>query len=489
MQLEKSKREMAEAAFMRGDSAFKAGRYQEAVMEMTKCLGIEKSEEYVELEAMALNTIGMLFAFVGQETGALEHYLLAYESAQKNQDTNGQVSSLLNIGLLYQAEKEYTKAMEYYRNAKEVAEGDLRGSEMLLVLLCNIQIAQLLCRMERYSEAMRMRRDIENYFSATVNGGFLLTKSILDIYLEEYQEHTYQVEELFKKIVYYLGNDEDFMEQIDCYLDICMFALAHDKQKEARQLLDILEERIHPTEFLRLGLRIEELEVQYQKQYSDKALYEETCKKYMRMYQEYETAKKEFQRQNLINIENLQHLEAQRTELEKRSKCDPVTGLLNKKAFEQETELYLQERSKYVTDAMAFIDIDNFKLVNDSFGNQLGDDVVKTLTEKIKESFKENGICGRFGADVFAVFIKNVQDMGTLETEIEGFRESFSKIGFGKNADVHLTVSIGVAYNYEIKASYKSLISCADEALQKAKEYGKNRVTFFEIKRGIYKYV
>ena len=50
-------------------------------------------------------------------------------------------------------------------------------------------------------------------------------------------------------------------------------------------------------------------------------------------------------------------------------------------------------------------------------------------------------------------------------------------------------MSIGVSYNKSMKASFQSMVSCADEALEKAKEYGKNRVTFYEIKRGIYKYV
>ncbi len=489
MEWENSKKEMAEAAYERGDIAFKAGRYQEAVKEMTRCLGIEKSKEYIELESMALNALGMLFAFTGYEACALDHYLSAFEAAGKNQDTNGQVSSLLNVGLLYQGKKEYAKAMEYYRRAKEIAEGELRGSQILLVLYCNIQIAQLLCRMGRFGEAVRMHRDIENYYSATLNGDFLLTKSMLDIYLEEKKDHFFEVEELYKEVIHNLEHDTDFMEQIDCYIDICEFALERDKQKEARQLLDILEEKMRPTEFLRLQLRIEEMEVQYRKKYHTNAEYQETCKNYMILYQEYEETLKVFRRQNLENIEQLKNLEMQRWEAEKRSKFDSVTGLLNKKAFQQEIELYLQERSRYVTDAMAFLDIDNFKLVNDSFGAQIGDEIIKMLAERIKDFFNGDCIYGRFGGDEFAVFFKNVQEMEKLEEQIEHFRQDFSKHGFGKHGDIYVTISIGVSYNYEIKASYQSLISCADEALEKAKEYGKNRVTFFEIKRGIYKYV
>ena len=472
---------MAEASFSRGESAFKAGRYQEAMTELTKCLKIEKDKDYMELEAEALNSLGMLFAFAGYEVNALDHYLSAYESAQKNQDTMGQVASLLNCGLLYQTEKEYNQALEYYYEARAIAEEDIRGTEMRLVLYCNIQIAQLFCRMGRYAEALRMRREIENYYSAIAGDEVLLSKYILDLRLEAYQEHDYQVEELIKEILRYLQTDEDFIEQIDFYMDICEFVLEQGMQKEAGAFLELLKEKMGLTEFLRLRMRLEELEVRYQKMYGNEVEYRRACKDYIVLYQEHEKSLKQFRKQNLDNIESLQQMEIQKREYEKKSRCDLITGLLNKKAFQQEVEQYLEERSKYVTNAVAFIDIDNFKLINDSYGHLIGDEVIKKLGEKMQETFQKDCILGRFGGDEFVVFFKNIQNMENLEREVEKFREGFSKIGFGKSADIYVTVSIGVSYNYEIKASYQSMLSCADEALEKAKEYGKNRVTFFEI--------
>ena len=76
-----------------------------------------------------------------------------------------------------------------------------------------------------------------------------------------------------------------------------------------------------------------------------------------------------------------------------------------------------------------------------------------------------------------------------LEKKVEAFREAFSQIGFGKEKDIHVTISVGVSYNQGMRVSYQAMLSCADEALEKAKEYGKNRVSFYEIKRGIYNYV
>ena len=181
-------------------------------------------------------------------------------------------------------------------------------------------------------------------------------------------------------------------------------------------------------------------------------------------------------------------MERQRQEFEFRSKCDLATGLLNKDTFRYEVENYLEDRNRGVTDAMIIVDIDDFKLVNDSYGHLVGDEVIVKLSTLLKEQFGED-ICGRFGGDEFVVFVRNITEITQVEMRVEQFREQFAALGFGKNANVHNTVSIGVSYNNGVNASYKSMFSCADEALLKAKEYGKNRVAFFEIKRGLLKYV
>ena len=165
-----------------------------------------------------------------------------------------------------------------------------------------------------------------------------------------------------------------------------------------------------------------------------------------------------------------------------------MTGLLNKKAFQQEVEEYLTDRKRNITDAMVMIDIDNFKLINDSFGHLIGDAVINRLSDLIKDQFGKE-ICGRFGGDEFLLFIKGCEDMAAVEAKVEYLRESFHALSFGKNKDLHNTLSIGVSYNNGVNTSYNTMFSCADEALAKAKEYGKNRVAFFEIKRGLLKYV
>lgn len=486
---EKVKKEMAEAAFLRGEAAFCKGRYQDTVTELTRCLTMEKSSEYQYIETEAYNMLGMLFYFSGYETIALDHYLSAYETAKKSDSTEGQVSSLLNIGLLYQGGKEYDKALQYYKKAKQTAENELRNLDMRLALYADIQIAQLYCRQEQYEEAMRLVREISDYYAAAASGEFILSKCLLEIYIEAHKENEKRVDELVGIATRYLSQDEHFMEQIDFYMELSSYLLHTGRQQKCRKVLDILQEKLRPTDFLKLRLQLEKMEVDYKKAYGKKEEYLESCKYFMILYNEYEQVNKTFRRQNLENVESIQKLEMKKTQMERRSKCDLATGLLNKKAFQYEVEQYLTERGGYVMDAMMFVDVDNFKLVNDSFGHLLGDEVIHAVAELIHQNFTKDCICGRCGGDAFLIFVKEIEDMTEVEERIENFRETFGKTGFGKNKDIQVTLSVGVSYNKSMKASYQALLSCAQEALEKAKEYGKNRVTFYEIKRGIYKYV
>ena len=484
---ELQKKEMAEAAYERGAIAFSKGRYQDTLDELSRCLKIEKDCDSRELEVEANNMLGMLFYFTGYNTIALDHYLSAYESAKLHENNSGQIASLLNIGLLYQAESEFDKAMSYYRKAKEIVESDVRNMNMSLNLYANIQIALLLCKQGELEEAVALHHEIEKYYKA-VGTGFMLQKTVLDIYILEYQGQKEQVEKNISDVFHFLEIDDEFMEQVDFYIELCEFFFKNGHREKGADLLKILQEKMQSTEFYFVRVRMAELNMENKKKCGTGAEYIQACEDYMLLYQEYEQTLKKFRKHNLDNMESLHKLEAKRKEMEKRSNCDLATGLLNKKAFQYEVEAYLTERAGYVIDAMAFIDIDDFKLVNDSFGHLFGDGVLVTVAERIREHFDKNTICGRFGGDEFVVFIKDVKDLGILEERIEMFREEFSKIGFGKNKDFYATISVGVSYNQGLKVSYQAMISCADEALEKAKEYGKNRVALYEIKRGMFKH-
>ncbi len=480
--------EIAEALYKHATEDFAKGKYQAAAEALTRCLSVEKDEEYQYLEISAYNMLGMLFFFVGYEASALDYYLSALESARKQYNTEGIAAVLLNIGLLYQAGKEYGRAMSYYMQAKEAAEQDLRSQDMMQVLYADIQIAQLYCRLGQYGEARRLYGEIEKFAKVIAEGEFLLTKRMLDILLAVHEVNNEKIHRLTEEIVNYIKVDEQIVEQMDFYVDICEIMFSYGKAKEMRTILDFIQEKLRDTDFWRLKIRAQQLEVKYQKEYGRQTEYKEACKYYIAIYFEYEALLKRLRKKKLEHMSGMQKVEEQKREFERRSRHDLATGLLNKKAFRHDVEQELMEHSGNTMKAMIFLDIDNFKFVNDCYGHMLGDEVIRTLADTIQEHFKEKCVCGRFGGDEFTIFIKEVEDMLNLEMKIEAFREAFSKIVFGEKKDLYVTLSIGASYNKGMRVSFQTMLSCADEALDKAKEYGKNRVSYYEITRGIYNY-
>ncbi len=486
--IEHTKDELAEAAFFRGEAAFQNGRYSTAVNALTKCLGIEKTKKYAYLEVQAYNMLGTLLSFVGYEASAMLNYLEAEKAAEKNRDTNERVVILLNEGLLYQGLREYRKALNCYQRGYDLASSNYAKPDIRLVLISLIQKAQMLCRMERFDEAKKMKREIDSYCHVASPNEFLLPKGILEVYLEEYFGTEESTEDRIGRVRAFLEQDEEYLEQIDSYLDFCYYLMERDK-KEVKGFLDVLRERLRVTDYIHLRMELEELEVAYQKKFEGEDAYLKACRDYMEEQREYERALKLFRRQNISKLGELQQIREERQKYEMMGKHDFATGFLNKETFQDEVEQYLSEKKRNVMDVFILIDIDDLKLINDRYGNFVSDEMIAALAKLLKKNFAEKGICGRFGGDEFAVFIENVEDIEQIEMKIEDLREYFSEIGFGKKEDVHNTVSIGVSYNRGIDTSFRTMFSCADEALLKVKEYGKNRVAFFEIKRGLLKYV
>ena len=489
MEKDIAKFQMADAAFERGASAFANGKYQETIDELTRCLSMEKSEEYQHLDADSYNMLGMLFSFSGYETTALDYYLMALESARKYENMNGIVSSLLNIGLLYQGCKEYQKAMPYYMKAKEAAEQDVRSQDILLMLYTNIQIAQLYCRMGQFVEARRMYAEIDNYNRIVMKDQLLLPKVILDLLLAKEEGASEKAYRMAEDVISQLQQDDNFVEQIDFYVDICELVAQCGYQNNSQMLYLLLAQKVEKTDFYRLKMRIAQIKIAYLKEYGEANEYEDACLSYAVLHEQYEKALHELQRENLKNIDDMQKLEEKKREIEKRNRCDFKTGLFSIKAFRHEVEKALSAYSKTTMSAMVFFDVDNFKLTNDRYGHVIGDEIIAVLAGQMKAFFADYGICGRFGGDQFLVFLNKVEDILSLEEKVEKFREEFEQCGFGKEKELHVTVSAGVAYTKGMKASYQSLLSCAEEALEKSKEYGKNKVSFYEIKRGIHGYV
>ena len=155
---------------------------------------------------------------------------------------------------------------------------------------------------------------------------------------------------------------------------------------------------------------------------------------------------------------------------------DFLTGVYNRRYFYDDMNEYVayaEERAEPY--AVAMLDIDHFKEINDACGHDSGDRVLKTLAKKLIDETKNGDLIARFGGEEFCIVLKNVSNEEAVKFFVN-LRANIASCNVQlKKEQINFTVSIGVAFS---RSDYKldELLELADEALYRAKENGRNRV-------------
>ncbi len=167
--------------------------------------------------------------------------------------------------------------------------------------------------------------------------------------------------------------------------------------------------------------------------------------------------------------------------LKERSLRDGLTGLYNRKFLEETIETINKQSSRQkIRYAVLMLDIDNFKMINDTYGHDIGDTFIKLLVETINHETRSSDIAARYGGEEFVVLLHEAKPEGALNVA-QKIRKLFSEIPISVGDEkITATVSIGVSFYPEETESLREAIKYADIALYKAKKSGRNRVVLFK---------
>lgn len=186
---------------------------------------------------------------------------------------------------------------------------------------------------------------------------------------------------------------------------------------------------------------------------------------------------------------NVKHLEAEIARLKGLVYRDELTGMLNRRGFNEEAGkvfkymyskhgLSLSRQGDTLPFSIVFIDIDDFKKVNDKYGHDEGDKVLKHTAKVMGRILRKNDIYARWGGEEFVVALPQANKKTAVkvaEKLCNAFADSKIKLG-GKS--VQVTMSVGIVMHSD-EINLHQMIEKADQAMYKAKKRGKNQVVTF----------
>jgi diguanylate cyclase (GGDEF)-like protein len=161
---------------------------------------------------------------------------------------------------------------------------------------------------------------------------------------------------------------------------------------------------------------------------------------------------------------------------EKLSYVDPLTNLFNRRKYMESLKIEIEKSNKLGTElSLLIIDLDRFKHINDTFGHDVGDHVLKVFADSLKHTVEESAVVTRIGGEEFAVILPNVSKEKAMEIS-EKILTSTREIDFSFiHKDILLTVSIGMDI-YKKSSTIDEFMKNVDENLYEAKHTGRDRV-------------
>lgn len=183
-------------------------------------------------------------------------------------------------------------------------------------------------------------------------------------------------------------------------------------------------------------------------------------------------------------IDTRDHLEEKTEELSHLSRVDPLTKLLNRRALTQDLTKLLENNKRLGQDAVQLgfllVDIDHFKKINDQYGHQEGDKVIKCLASLFKSITRNVDLVARWGGEEFLLVLFN-SDPKQTDVFANRLHKKINQINY-QNRQVQ--VCIGISFIKQVSDdndhALRKVIKEADEALYKAKNSGRNQIVFYD---------
>ncbi|WP_028294127.1 two-component system response regulator [Oceanobacter kriegii] len=182
----------------------------------------------------------------------------------------------------------------------------------------------------------------------------------------------------------------------------------------------------------------------------------------------------------IINLSDISRLRRAEQNLTRMAYIDSLTGLGNRIKFERTLEKALQQQRPGEFIGLAFLDLDGFKLVNDTLGHAEGDHLLRVLGQRLVDALREDDTIARLGGDEFVVLVPHVSSPAGMEVVARKILDVASEPVELSREKVQLSASIGLVVSDDTERGYEELVRAADTAMFEAKRQGKNRFCLYD---------
>ncbi len=178
-----------------------------------------------------------------------------------------------------------------------------------------------------------------------------------------------------------------------------------------------------------------------------------------------------------------QQLLEKNRQLEEMALTDALTGLPNRRAVDSWVEHQVSAAARHKFPFwVVMADLDHFKKINDTYGHEMGDTVLKSFAEIVRSNTRQSNMCGRLGREEFIIIITHVQERENVVIPIERIRKQLEGAAFVcARREFRSTASFGIAGSSgKAPFCFEQMLASADKALYEAKRRGRNCIVFAE---------
>lgn len=475
---------IAAALYFQAYYEFSRGNYKECLQHCFQSEEYCEKNEYLKILAYIHNLQGIVYSDLGDFLTSLHFLLKAYYLTMDHPEFEYHYAIINNLGTLFHDIDCEQRGIEYFIRAfQERRKMHLEFSLNDGIILTNILMVYM--KMNRAAEAAPWYETFLRYFKD--NDHVVLTENRIMISIFELW-HRKDIAKLKQRLYDFLEaapHTSDYKNTVRNYMDCIHICISLKLKDQAYLLYRNLEkmESHHPNSIN--SARLADIKVELAMQFCSK---EELFLHLLEAYRLNRKAREQEKRNNLqsmmnkMDLENAlyeQHIILQRNEeLLRSNKLDPFTEVLNKTAFRNHVLEAIRGKRADEKGAFFILDIDNFKIINDTCGHLVGDQVIMKVAANLQNNIREEDLVGRIGGDEFCMYLNHISCIEDIEKNALRIIDNIRNLNISK-LQKQLTVSMGICI-VDTEKDFEDIFMKADHALYEAKANGRDQFVVYK---------